>query len=123
VILVDTSVWIDHLRGGNPALAALLQTDLVLTHHFVIGELACGNLRNRAEVLGLLQCLPRAPSATEEEALLFIENHTLMGRGIGYIDTHLLAATVLRDARLWTKDKSLKGVAEQMGCAHPAEAH
>jgi hypothetical protein len=101
----------------------LLQTDLVLTHHFVIGELACGNLRNRAEVLGLLQSLPRAPSATEEEALLFIENHTLMGRGIGYIDTHLLAATVLRDARLWTKDKSLKGVAEQMGCAHPAEAH
>jgi len=122
VILVDTSIWIDHLRGGNRALAALLQTDLVCTHDFVIGELACGNLRNRAEVLGLLQSLPRLAAATDEETLFFIEKQQLMGRGIGYIDAHLLAATVIRGAVLWTKDKSLKGIAEGNGWAHSAEA-
>ena len=123
MILVDTSIWIDHLRSGNRALAALLQTDLVCSHDFVIGELACGSLRNRAEVLGLLQSLPRLAAATDEETLFFIEKQKLMGRGIGYIDAHLLAATVLRGARLWTKDRSLKGIAEDSGWAHSAEAH
>jgi predicted nucleic acid-binding protein len=120
VILVDTSIWIDHLRDANRALAALLQADLVCTHDFVIGEMACGNLRNRAEVLGLLQSLPRLAAATDEETLFFIEKQQLMGRGIGYIDAHLLAATVIRGARLWTKDKSFRGIAEHKGWAHSA---
>ncbi len=123
MILVDTSIWIDHLRRGNAPLAALLQSDLVCTHDFVVGELACGNLRNRAVVLGLLQSLPRLATATEEETLFFIEKRHLMGRGIGYIDAHLLAAAVIRGARLWTKDKSLKGSAEEIGCVYAVEAH
>jgi predicted nucleic acid-binding protein len=122
VILVDTSIWIEHLRSGSPALAALLQTDLVCTHEFVIGELACGNLRNRAEVLGLLQSLSRLAVVTEEEVLFFIEQQQLMGRGIGYIDAHLLAAAVMRNARLWTKDKPLRRIAEEKGWGHSAES-
>jgi len=119
VILVDTSIWIDHFRRGNAALAGLLESGLVCTHNFVIGELASSNLRSRAEVPGLMQALPRLVSATEEEALRFIEERQLMGRGIGYIDVHLLAATIIEGARFWTKDGSLKGVAEQTGCGHP----
>jgi predicted nucleic acid-binding protein len=122
VILVDTSIWIDHLRDNIRALAALLQADLVCTHDFVIGEMACGNLRNRVEVLGLAQSLPRLAAATDEETLFFIEKQQLMGRGIGYIDAHLLAATVIRGARLWTKDKSLRGIAEHKGWAHSASS-
>lgn len=123
MILVDTSIWIDHLRNGSPALAALLQKDFVCTHDFVIGELACGNLRNRAEVLGLMQSLPRLSVVTEAESMFFIEQQHLMGCGIGYIDVHLLAATVMHGARLWTKDKRLKAVAEEKAWAHAAEAH
>jgi predicted nucleic acid-binding protein len=123
VILVDTSVWVDYLRDGDPSLAALLEGGHVCTHDFVIGELACGNLRKRVEVLGLLKSLPRLETATAAEALFLIEQRHLMARGIGYVDVHLLAATVMRDARLWTKDKSLKAVANEVGCGHPAEAH
>ncbi|MDP2811369.1 MAG: PIN domain-containing protein [Rhodocyclaceae bacterium] len=115
MILVDTSIWIDHLRSGNPALASLLQGDLVATHDFVIGELACGNLRNRQEVLGLLQSLPRLPAATEDEVLFFIEQRQLFGRGIGYVDIHLLAATAMHGVRLWTKDRRLNAIAEAFG--------
>ncbi len=117
MILVDTSIWIDHLRIGNPALVTLLESSAVATHDFVIGELACGNLRHRAEILGLLQSLPRLAAATEDEVLLFIERQRLFGRGIGYIDSHLLAATALHGAGLWTKDKRLKVVAEEQGLA------
>lgn len=123
MILVDTSIWIDHLRSGGPALATLLQKEAVCTHDFVIGELACGNLRNRAEVLGLLQSLPRLSVASEDEALFFIEQQHLMGRGIGYIDAHLLAATVIRGIPLWTKDKHLMAIAVEKGWAHTPEAH
>ena len=123
MILVDTSIWIDHLRSGSSALAALLQNDLVCTHDFVIGELACCNMYNRAEVLGLLQSLPRLASVTEDEALFFIEQKHLMGRGIGYIDAHLLAATVMYGALLWTKDKRLKGIAEEKGWMHAPKGH
>ena len=123
MILVDTAIWIDHLRSGSPALAALLQNDLVCTHDFVIGELACGNLRNSVEVLSLLQYLPRLAAATEDEALFFVEQQQLMGRGIGYIDAHLLAATVMHGAQLWTKDKRLKAIAEEKGWAHVPGAH
>lgn len=122
MILVDTSIWVDYLRAGDPALALLLEDAQVCTHDFVVGELACANLRNRAEILGLLQSLPRLATATEEETLFLIESRKLMGRGLGYIDAHLLAATILRDARLWTKDKSLKAIAEESNCAHPDKA-
>lgn len=101
MILIDTSVWVDHLRAGDKALTALLNEARVVTHSFVIGELACGNLRNRTEVLRLLRGLPQTPVASDDEVLFFIERHELMGRGIGYIDAHLLAATTLADpARL-----------------------
>ncbi|HWP00816.1 MAG TPA: type II toxin-antitoxin system VapC family toxin [Methylococcus sp.] len=119
MILVDTSIWIDHLRTGDSDLAALLDRTLVLAHPFVVGELACGSLRNRAEVLRLLQDLPQTPVARDVEVLFFIEQHRLMGRGIGYIDAHLLAATALADpARLWTRDQRLAAVARDLKLAY-----
>ncbi len=115
MILVDTSVWIDHLRSGEPSLAAALEGGLVMMHPFVLGELACGNLANRSEVLELLGNLPAAPTATNAEALGFIERRALMGRGIGYIDVHLLASIALSgDARLWTRDRRLAAVATEL---------
>ena len=119
MILVDTSVWVDHLRAGNAGLVALLDRSQVLAHPFVVGELACGNLRNRVEVLRLLQDLPQAPVARDVEVLFFIERHRLMGRGIGYVDAHLLAATTLADpAWLWTRDQRLAVVARDLKLAH-----
>jgi predicted nucleic acid-binding protein len=119
MILVDTSVWIDHLRAGDAELVALLNGSLVLMHPFVLGELACGNLRNRVEVLALLKDLPRAAVATDEEMLFFIERHALMSRGIGYVDAHLLAAATLGDAvRVWTRDKRLRTVADTLALAY-----
>ena len=119
MILVDTSVWVDHLRAGEPALAVALEQGAVLTHPFVVGELACGNLKNRSEVLQLLGDLPGAPMATDAEALDFIERRALMGRGIGYIDVHLLASVVLAgSARLWTRDQRLAAVAEDLKLAY-----
>jgi predicted nucleic acid-binding protein len=118
VILVDTSVWVDHLRGGNRALAGLLETGMVLAHPFVIGELALGNLRQRRLVLDALTDLPQASVATDAEVLRFIEQNRLLGRGIGYVDAHLLAAVQLSaGAVLWTHDKRLHGVAERMRLA------
>ena len=115
MILVDTSIWIDHLRIGDNDLAALLNGNQVLMHPFVIGEMACGNLRNRNEVLVLLKDLPRSPVATDDEVLLFIERHALMGKGIGYVDAHLLAATALDDSsKLWTRDQRLRKVSGLM---------
>lgn len=115
MILVDTSVWIDHLRKGEPALIAALETGQVLMHPFVVGELACGSLDNRTELLSLLRDLPQAPVATDAEALGFIERHALMGRGIGYLDVHLLASVALAGrARLWTRDKRLAIVADSL---------
>lgn len=121
MILVDTSVWIDHLRGGDPVLTAALEGAQVLMHPFVLGELACGNLRNRREVLELLDNLPAAPVATGAEALDLIERPALMGRGVGYIDIHLLASAALADtARLWTRDKRLAAVATELRLAFTA---
>jgi predicted nucleic acid-binding protein len=118
MILVDTSVWIDHLRGDEEGLASALDAGAVCMHPFVLGELACGNLRNRAEILDLLQRLPASPVATDAEVLEFIEVCTLFGRGIGYIDAHLLAATALSGAgRLWTRDRRLAAVAAELGLA------
>jgi len=122
VILVDTSVWIDHLRSGEPALATALEGGRVLMHPFVLGELACGNLKNRSEVLWLLRDLPAAPTATDPEALVLIERRALMGRGIGYIDVHLLASTVLEGvARLWTRDRRLAETAAELELAFDEE--
>lgn len=119
MILVDTSVWIDHLRAGDTHLVALLNGSRVLMHPFVLGELACGNLHNREEVLVLLKGLPQATVATDDEVLFFIERHALMGRGIGYVDAHLLAAVTLSGAaRLWTRDKRLRRVANSLALAH-----
>lgn len=119
MVLVDTSVWIDHLRRGVPALANLLDEGRVLMHPFILGELACGQLSSRDELLGLLRELPEAVVATPAEALGFIEPQTLMGKGIGYVDVHLLASAVLEGgARLWTRDKRLARIAEGMGLAY-----
>lgn len=117
MILVDTSVWIDHLRAGDSALADALESGQVLMHPFVLGELACGTLKKRAEILRLLGDLPAARTATDAEALSFIERHALMGRAIGYIDVHLLASAALEDARLWTRDKRLAKVAADLASA------
>ena len=118
MILVDTSVWIDHLRRGDDELAAVLDNDRVLMHPFVLGELACGNLSNRRGVLTLLKNLPQSVVASDEEVLAYITRHELMGRGIGYVDVHLLAAATLSAAWLWTRDKRLHGVAAALGLAH-----
>jgi predicted nucleic acid-binding protein len=116
VILADTSVWVDHLRAGDKALVALLDAGMVLAHPFVIGELALGNLRQREIVLEALADLPHASVATDAEILHFIERHALFGRGIGYVDAHLLAAVQLTaGTELWTNDKRLHGVAVQLG--------
>ena len=116
MILVDTSIWVDHFRTGNATLATLLAHGRVLTHPFVTGELALGNLRQRSAILTDLSDLPAAVVATDAEVLRFITRHALYGRGIGYIDVHLLtAARLTADAKLWTKDKRLNGVAEAMG--------
>ena len=118
MILVDTSVWIDHLRHGDPSLVTVLEAGRVLMHPFVVGELACGNLNRRAEVLMLLRELPPAPVSTDQEALEFIERRGLMGRGIGYVDVHLLASVALAGgARLWTRDKRLAAVASELALA------
>lgn len=119
MILVDTSVWVDHLRKGDRGLATLLTARKVLIHPFVIGELACGNLRQRDQILALLKDLPRAAVATDGEVLFFIEQHTLMGRGLGFVDVHLLASVKLQgSARLWTRDKRLRAAADALGLGH-----
>jgi predicted nucleic acid-binding protein len=119
VILVDTSVWVEHLRRGLPRLAMLLQEGKVLIHPWVIGELACGNLRNRADVLELLQGLPAAVVASDQEVLLLIEQDQLMGLGIGYVDAHLLASAKLSHTKLWTQDRRLAALAQERGLAMP----
>jgi predicted nucleic acid-binding protein len=118
MILVDTSVWVEHLRRREPVLEAALNTCQVLMHPFILGELACGNLKRRAEVLSLMGELPQAPVVTEDEALDFIERRKLMGRGVGYVDVHLLASAVLTgSATVWTRDKRLASLADDLGRA------
>jgi len=113
-MLVDTSVWVDHLRRSNAALVGLLERAQVWTHAFVVGELACGNLAQRAKVLRSLAALPHTPIAGHEEALAFVETHRLMGKGLGWIDVHLLASAKLAKLPFWTLDKRLAGVAAQL---------
>lgn len=118
MILVDASVWVDHLRAGDQILAGLLDAGMVLAHPFVIGELALGYLRQRRLVLSTLQDLPQANLATDREVLHFIDRNALFGKGIGYVDAHLLtAARLTAGAALWTRDRRLHDVAEQLGVA------
>ena len=120
MILVDTSVWVDHLQKGVAQLAGLLERGSVVVHPFVVGELACGSLADRATVLELLQDMPAAVVAESDEVLGFIERHRLHGKGIGYVDAHLLASTALtRGATIWTRDLRLRAAAEALGCAYP----
>ena len=115
MILVDTSVWIDHLHKAIPRLAQALDHEEVLTHPFIIGELACGEIRKRREFLDLLSMLPSGAVATNEETLYFIEHHRLMGKGLSYIDAHLLAsATLTETTQLWTSDKHLAEIAAKL---------
>ncbi|UCC83221.1 MAG: PIN domain-containing protein [Gemmatimonadota bacterium] len=114
-MLVDTSVWVDHLRRGHAALGRQLMEREVWCHPFVIGELACGSLEARSEVLSLLSALPQAPLAEHDEVLAFVESNRLAGRGIGCIDAHLLAAARLAGVGLWTLDRPLAAVARELG--------
>jgi predicted nucleic acid-binding protein len=120
MILVDTSVWVDHLRVRNRKLQSLLEDAEVLAHPFVVGELACGTLRNREEVLTLLQALPEAQAAEHEEVMRVVTRDRLYGRGIGWIDAHLLASARLSDAVLWTLDRRLSKVASSLTLAFEA---
>ncbi len=118
MILVDTSVWVDHLRSHDPELAQCLGQRQVAVHPWVIGELACGQLRNRQEVLGLLGALPAVAVAGDQEVLLAIEQNRLMGRGIGYVDAHLISSALLSRATLWTRDKRLGALARDLDLAY-----
>jgi predicted nucleic acid-binding protein len=111
MVLVDTSVWVSHLRDGNVELVSLLNDGKVLCHPLIVGELACGNLKDRAVILNFLQLLPMGIEAEHEEVLSFIENRHLMGKGIGYVDVHLIASAILMGVPLWTLDKKLSQVA------------
>jgi len=123
VILVDTSVWIAHLQSGDEQLSAFLSGGEVLGHPFVMGELALGNLRQREAVLSDLRDLSQAIVASDEEVLNLINRQTLFGRGIGYLDAHLLAAVLLTaDSKLWTRDRRLQVVAAELGLA-PGLSH
>jgi len=118
-MLVDTSVWIDHLRRGNAGLASRLEAGDVECHPFVIGEIACGNLRRRAEILSLLGSLPRVRPARHEEVLSFVDSMRLAGKGLGWIDMHLIASSRLSHTTLWTLDGRLEAVARVAGVAFP----
>lgn len=119
MILVDTSVWVDHLRRGDTRLRALLENARVLAHPFVVGEIACGTLSDRALVLELLRDLPMASVAEPEEVLAFLDRHRIHGNGLGYVDVHLLASVALTPgSKLWTRDKRLHGIAASLDCAY-----
>ena len=113
--LVDTSVWVDHLRAGNPRLQALLRGEQVLIHPFVVGELSCGNLRNRERLLRLLAALPEARQAQHQEVLDLVEKQRLSGLGLGWIDAHLLASALLSTAGIYTLDRQLAKTAARLG--------
>jgi predicted nucleic acid-binding protein len=116
-ILVDTSVWIDHLRRTNPQLVDLLNKGEVAIHPFVVGELACGNMRNRVEILRLLSALPETPEVEHGEALRFVEDEKLHGQGLGWVDINLLASSRLQGVGLWSFDKTLAAAAPRLGIA------
>ncbi len=114
MILVDTSVWVDHLRRGNSRLKVLLRDGLVLIHPFVLGELALGRLKRRSQILALLGEIPRAGPASHEEVLQFVDRHELAGSGVGWVDVHLLVSAALSGVSLWTLDRRLAAAAGRL---------
>ena len=114
MVLVDTSVWVSHLRDGNTDLANLLNDGRVLCHPLIVGELACGNLKDRTSILSFLQLLPMSIEAEHNEVLSFIENNRLMGKGMGYVDVHLITSAVLTGVPVWTLDKKLAQAADSL---------
>ncbi len=118
MVLVDTSVWVSHFRETHDGLVDLLNKGEVACHPFIVGELACGSLKNRRNVISLLEALPMTILVDHEEVLAFIEGHGLMEKGLGYIDVHLLASAVLTGVPLWTFDKKLEKAAEGLYCRY-----
>ena len=114
MILVDTSIWIDHLNSSNAELIKLLNSNRVCIHPFIIGELACGNISNRKEILSLLKALPRVEPALEEEVFSLIEKRNLYGIGLGLVDINLIASALIHDVKIWTFDKSLTKIAKKL---------
>lgn len=117
MILVDTSVWIDHLRHSERRLLQLLESGTVLTHPLVIEEIACGHLRDRQKITALLHKLPSAPVATHAEVISLISNKTLYGVGLGAIDVHLIASAMLAQVKIWSKDKALSRESTRLNVA------
>jgi predicted nucleic acid-binding protein len=122
VTLIDSSVWIDHWRRGNAKLSTALEIGRVAAHPFVIGELACGTLPSRASTLRLLNALPKLPPARHEEVMTLVEAQRLWGSGLGWIDAHLLAASMVSGVPLWTLDRALRQAAERLGVYQEPEA-
>ena len=118
MVLVDTSVWVSHLREGNSELADLLNNGNVLCHPFIVGELACGNLKDRQAILSYLELLPMSIIAEHEEVLSFIEYNRLMGKGLGYVDVHLITSAALSGVSIWTFDKKLAQTADNLHIKH-----
>ena len=121
MVLVDTSVWVSHLRETHAGLVDLLNDGEVACHPFVVGELACGNLKNRTVILALLEALPMTVPVEHKEVLAFMEGYNLMGKGLGYIDAHLLASAILTGLPLWTFDKKLAQAAQTLHHHHQQE--
>ena len=117
MILLDTSVWVDHLRRGDSLVVRILESGEAASHALVVGELACGNLKSRARVIDLLRALPQSAIATDDEVLYLIARHKLMGRGIGYVDAHLLASALIGGSLLWTRNKRLREIALELRVA------
>jgi predicted nucleic acid-binding protein len=115
MVLVDTNIWINHFRKNDAKLVANLNMGSVASHPFIIGELACGNLNNRKEILELFQSLPSVPTVDSDEFLTFVESNSLMGKGLGYVDIHLLASAILAGIELWTNDRRLRRASQGLG--------
>ena len=118
LILVDTSVWIKHLREGEKKLIPLLEQGSVACHPFIIGELACGGMKNRYEIIGLLNDLPSAETLDHSEIMEFIENRKIINKGVGYIDVHLLGSALVSGTHLWTFDKALAKIPKELSIAY-----
>ena len=118
MVLVDTSIWVSHFREDNSHLSELLEDESVVCHPFIIGELACGGLKNRKEIISLLKALPQTQTAESDEILQFIESKRLFNTGLGFVDVHLLASSLLTKVLLWTADKPLQRAAAKLSILH-----
>lgn len=118
-VLLDTSVWIRHFKTSNLRVVQLLESESVVSHEFVVTEIACGSLKSREETLGYFQELITLPTVSAQEVMLLIESKRLYSRGIGLVDAHLLASTlIVPDTQIWTADKRLESIAREMGIAY-----